>query len=480
MPRTAIHHLVLIAGFLFVTFPPLLPAGEPGCLLVKQFILIDSIMAGSLRQIDPVKDDSVRLFPLYRDILQQHTGFYAFVVADDRGQLKQRISFEELGSEFSGDISRAQWYRKTRKSHTSYFGGLVRVNGRFCCIWSKPCMQRNALGFKSCRGVVTALVNVGECLKLFSEEFDRPFELAHGRTVFFHSDDWREGVPYLEEPVQLADELTLTLRYPPAAEGTGLVAAAHASRGMNSCASLPVQSNQNALLDDDFTQVAVSPAFLILLFSLFFAVVAFALGVKRLPAFLYWVRKQFARLRPKHRKAEPNDDLFTVKRKVMSELYGEARTRIEKYEITKIENDVRERLRHDLREQCRCEITAELRETVRASILEEERRMLREKIQEELHANELHSLRNEARTLVRDRLQKEIEDHETKLIRKEVMINNMIRVSSPVEALAIFDEHQTGPHLTVSTTSGVSDIPCQTLKPGNVEIIPIQQTDKDE
>ena len=114
------------------------------------------------------------------------------------------------------------------------------------------------------------------------------------------------------------------------------------------------------------------------------------------------------------------------------------------------------------------------------SIIEEERGILREKIQKELHANEMAALRNEARTVILQRLQKEIEDHETKLLRKELLKKNIIRVSSPVEALAIFEEDRTASHLTVSTTSGENGVSCQTMKSGDAEIIQIPQTDKDD
>jgi hypothetical protein len=482
MPGTAAHRFVAFTLLALVISPSLTLAKGPGCLLVKQFVSIDSIMTGSLQRIDPVRDDSVGLLPVFREILQQHTGFYAFIVADDRGRNKQTISFEELGNGFSGDLSRAEWYRNPRKFHTSYFGGLLRVNGRFCLIWSKPCMQRNALGFKTCRGVVTALVNVGECLKLFSEEFRQPFELAQGRTVFFHSDDWREGVPYREEPVQLADNLILTLRFPdePVTEDAGADAVAAPSMETGDCSSLPARSNQAARLKRENEQVTVSPTALLLLFCFLLAVVAFAMAFKRLPGLVRFVRKRFQTLHSWPRKAEVNEDRGMAKQKIMNDLYAEMKSRIEKYEITKIENDVRERLKHDVREKCRCEITKETREMIRGSIIEEERMILREEIRDELRTSEMTALRNEARADLRQRLQKEIEEQETALLRRELLKKNVVKSSSPVEALAIFDEHQTGPHLTVSTTSGENGVSCQAIKSGDTGIFPVPRTDNDQ
>jgi hypothetical protein len=479
MPGTAAHRFIVVTLLALVFSPSITPAQEPGRLLVKQFVLLDSIMTGSLLRIDPVKDDSVQLFPIFRELLQLHTGFYAFIVADDRGRNKKTISFEELGDGFSGDLSRAEWYRSPRKLHASYFGGLLRVNGRFCLIWSKPCIQRNALGFKTCRGVVTALVNVGECLKLFSEEFRQPFELAQGRTIFFHSDDWREGVPYREEPVQLADNLILTLRFPnePATEGAGADVVAASSMETGDYSSLPAQSNRAARLKSEHERITVSPTALLLLFSFFLAVVAFAMCFKKLPHLARIVQKQYETLKAT---TDQKEDLCAAKQKVMSELYAEMRSRIEKYEIAKIENDVRERLRHDVRERCRCEITKETREMIRASIIEEERMILREEIRNELHASEMTSLRSEARTALRQRLQKEIEEQENALLRRELLKKNAVKASSPLEALAIFDEHQTGPHLTVSTTSGENGVSCQTIKSGDTGIFPVPRTDNDK
>jgi hypothetical protein len=475
MPGTATHRFIVIALFALVFTPSITLAGKPGCLLVKQFVMMDSIMTRSLRHIDPVRDDSTRLLTIFREILQQHTGFYAFIVTDDRGRNKKTISFEELGGGFSGDLSRAEWYRTPRESHTSYFGGLVRVNGRFCLTWSKPCMLRNALGFNTCRGVVTSLVNVGECLKLFSDEFRQPFELAQGRTVFFHSDDWREDVHYREEPVQLADNLILTLRFPDESvtEGAGADTVAAPMMETGDCSSLPAQSNRTARRTNENEQVTVSRTTLLLLCGFLFIIVVFAMSFKRLPG-------RFRAIQSGSRKVELSDDRGMAKQRIMNDLCAEMRSRIEKYEIAKIENDVRERLRHDIREQCRCEITEETRAMVRASIIEEERGILRKKIQDELHANEIPALRSEARAALRQCIQKEIEEQETVLLRRELLKKNMIKASSPMEALAIFKEHQTGPHLTLSTTSGENGVACQTIKPGDAEVFPMSQTDNDE
>ena len=480
MPGTAAHRFTAFALLALVVSPSLTPAQGPGCLLVKQFVSIDSIMTGTLQGIDPVRDDSVRLLPVFREILQQHTAFYAFIVADKRGRNKQTISFEELGNGFSGDLSRAEWYRHPRKYHSSYFGGLLRVNGRFCLVWSKPCMQRNTLGLKTCRGVVAALVNVGECLKIFSEEFRQPFELAQGRTVFFHSDDWREGVPYREEPVQLAENLILTLRFPdePVTGGADAVAAPSIETG--DCSSLPARSNQAARLKSENERVTVSPTALLLLICFLLAVVAFAMAFKRLPLLVRFARKRLQTLRSWSRKVEVNEDRSMAKQKIMNDLYAEMKSRIEKYEITKIENDVRERLKHDVREKCRCEITKETREMIRASIIEEERLSLREEIRDELRTSEMTALRNEARAALRQRLQKEIEEQETALLRRELLKKNVVTSSSPLEALAIFDEHQAGPHLTVSTTSGENGVSCQTIKSGDTGIFPAPRTDNDQ
>jgi len=105
---------------------------------------------------------------------------------------------------------------------------------------------------------------------------------------------------------------------------------------------------------------------------------------------------------------------------------------------------------------------------------------LREEIRDELRTSEMTALRNEARAALRQRLQKEIEEQETALLRRELLKKNVVKSSSPLDALAIFDEHQTGPHLTVSTTSGENGVSCQTIKSGDTGIFPVPQTDNDQ
>jgi hypothetical protein len=464
-------------------YPSIIQAQTPAQLLVNQFVTIDSIMNRSGQHIDPMRDDSVRLLPVFRDVLQQYTGFYAFIIADALGNINQTVSFEQLGSEFSGDLSRREWYFKPRKSHDPYFGGLIKVNGRFCLVWSKPCMRRNWLGLNECRGVVTALINVGECLKLFSEQFQQPFELAQKNHIFFHTDDWRSDASYHEEPLELADNLILTLRFPVDTGTDGFLSdvgpeESAAVSGM--VPSVPVESMRMARASDQHYS-DIRPLLLLgFIVGLVFASIAAFSRRKSVIRFVRALYCRFMNSTVRRTMKEPAQDRETVKLQVMSDLYTEVRARMQKYEIAKIENDVRERLHGEVRERCRREITLETLDQMRITVLKEERNTLRTTIAAEVLAKEAGQLRKEARARVLARLEKEIEEQESVLARKELIHKIAARVSTPLEALAIFEELQTASHLTVSTTSETSGMALHAVKPEESGTIPISRPETGE
>jgi hypothetical protein len=463
-------------------YPSIIKAQTPAQLLVNQFVAIDSIMNRSGQLIDPMRDDSVRLLPVFRDVLQQYTGFYAFIIADALGNINQTVSFEQLGSEFSGDLSRREWYFKPRKSHDPYFGGLIKVNGRFCLVWSKPCMRRNWLGLNECRGVVTALINVGECLKLFSEQFQQPFELAQKSHIFFHTDDWRSDASYHEEPLELADNLILTLRFPVDTGIDGFLSDAEpeASAVSGMVPSVPVESMRMARASDE-SYSDIRPLLVMgFIVGLVFASIAAFSRRKPVIRFVRALYGRFMNSTIRRTMREPAQDRETVKLQVKSDLYTEVRARMQKYEIAKIENDMRERLYGEVRERCRREITQEMLDQMRITVLKEERTTLRNTIAAEVVAKEAGQLRKEARARVLARLEKEIEEQESVLARKELIHKIAARVSTPLEALAIFEELQTAPHLTVSTTSETSGMALHAVNPEESGTIPISRPETGE
>ncbi|MBN1131116.1 MAG: hypothetical protein JXA71_19155 [Chitinispirillaceae bacterium] len=435
---------------LFAGVAPVLPVQQPADLLVNHFVKIDSLFAATAGKVTLADFDSGQVYTAFRDELHQYPEVYALIAVDKKGKTGTAVCFERLGSAFKGSVAHQEWFRKAMKSKTAGFGRFCKVNGRVCLVWCRPCLRKGMLGMTENRGAVVALVNVAECLKSFSADFGRPFELVLAENVFYHSDDWRDDCPYREARLELADGLTFTIRSAALTADNGGDGPITDDQAV--MPSLPARAGRPQPIAR-----AAAPGMvdgLLLPASVLFGIAGLALVWRRRKNLGPLVRR-LSPLKKDHTFAAMRfEDRALARRQVMEFLRGEIRSRIEKYEIASIENDTRERLRRELRKRLRDEIADTESETLRQEVYAEEKASLRCALQREIDEAERPAMEREARARLRACIEQEVRERESSRLRAEVMKEARRKMAAPIEAITLVEEQSVAPHLTVSTSFG--------------------------
>ncbi|MBN1128768.1 MAG: hypothetical protein JXA71_07265 [Chitinispirillaceae bacterium] len=392
------HSMLCLSTMAFLVHVPAFAAETPADLLVNQFFRMDSIFAASVRAVEPMeKGDSTWIQRYFRELLQRYPEFYAVIVADESGKVFSTISYETLDSNYSGIVAEREWFHSARAMESPYYGGLSWINGRYCLVWSKPCIGRTALGIKKCGGVVTALINVAQCLQTFTDDYGQPFELLQDNATFYHSDDWRADLASHEQAIELLGDLTFVLRY-----GQNRPARQDAAASRLAGKGAPGEDPESSIVQAQHRRGSARG-------MRDSGAMAFLCGAAVVGAFAVFIVLLFRRrytavpgagLRARQAQ-EPVEDRESVKRQVFADLYAEIKDRIERYEIAKIENDVRERLQREMRARALRGVTEEKRAAMLVEIEEEERRNLREKLYRKLVASKQDDLYREACALAR-------------------------------------------------------------------------------
>jgi hypothetical protein len=440
-------------------FVQVLSLETPAEQLVNHFARVDSLFALSAGSVVQARFDSGYVYSAFRDVLHLNPELYALIVVDKKGKTAVAVCFEQLGAAFRDSVSHYEWFRKARKSKSAVFGRFVKFNGHVCLVWCRPCLCKNAMGLTTCCGAVIALVNVAECLKSFSAEFGRPFELARGDHILYHSDDWRSDAAYDESRFELAEGLGFTLRCAAATVPAGTL---H-KNAPSVMPSLPAIAGSVGPIEyHDSSASGGGVVLLLVVLAAGAALVALSPARKR----LYRIVQRFGEFL----RAGPNgafiatwhENRVSARRHVMEELRVEIRSRIEKYEIAAIENDTREKLRRELRNRIRREMTGDELESLQRKVYEEEIDTLRSSIRQSVESTEHDALAQEARASVRAKIEEEVRRKESALLRREVRKEIEVKGVLPIEA--IVEEQPAQTHLTVSTSSLGND-PIQSAPP---------------
>jgi hypothetical protein len=365
-------------------------SGSPTALLINRFRDLDSSVALAMPRIHRCQNDSVMAKSVLNDLLRQNFGLYAAALVDAHGRVLVIASYDMPEKEIAGTMARSDWFTTPRSTLKPFYGPLVRVNGRFCLVWSRPLIARNSLGFRSCSKVLVSSVNVAECLKEFSKVYRRPCEVLHKGAAFYHTDDWRGDAAYDEEPFELMGGLEFALRYidqplTDSSETDTAVAASVDSARLTAAVEESAGVSIDTAPTVDKSELPVIPVLLAVLFIAGGAV--YVVRQKRKPS-------------PADNCEDPpvtDGDKEAVRSRVLSDLYRDIRAQIEKTARPRMEEELRAEMRREAAAAVRTEGMDVLREGIRRDIIEKVKADFREEVRRQVADTEKASVREEAR-----------------------------------------------------------------------------------